>query len=125
MRTRSLLAFALAILSLQLFAQKTEFIRPLEIFEQTEVLGDSNRHADAISLLRKISERDTAYSAARLRMIYAFINNDQPDSAIKICDQLLLEPSAQQAEYLRLKGISMANGDFKKAVEFLEGVVRQ
>jgi uncharacterized protein len=125
MKTRNLLAVVFSLLSLQLFAQKTEFIRPIEIFEQAEVLGDSGRYPDAISLLKKIPDRDTAYAAARLKMIYGYINSEQQDSAIRVCDQLLLEPSTQRAEYLRLKGLAMASGDYKKGVEFLEDVAKQ
>ncbi len=125
MRTRRLLAFALTVLSFQLSAQKKEFVSPLEIFEQAQVLVDSNRYGDAISLLKTISERDTAYSAAGLKMIHAFIKNDQPDSALQICDKLLLEPSDQKAEFLRMKGMAMASRDYKKGAEFLEGVIKQ
>jgi antitoxin component YwqK of YwqJK toxin-antitoxin module len=125
MKTRNLLAVVFSVLSLQLSAQKTEFVRPSEIFEQVEVLADSGRYADAISLLKKIPDRDTAYAAARLKMAYGYISNEQPDSAIRVCDQLLRESSTQRVEYLRLKGLSMASVDYKKGTEFLEDVTKQ
>jgi uncharacterized protein len=116
----------LTLLSIQLFSQKIEFSNPAEIIEQAKERSDSGRYDQAIALLRKIAPRDTAYNAARLRMTYAFIDNDQPDSALAICKQQLATRSDQRSEFLRLQGHALASKkEHDKAIEFLLGVLKE
>lgn len=126
MRTRgSLASVFLLLVSIEAFSQQNEFFSPAQTFDKAKALSDTGNFTGSIAVLRQIDARDTAYEAARYRIIHAFIGNGQPDSALRLIDQGLRKPASLRPDYLRLKGIAMATVDVNKAVEILEAALKE
>lgn len=121
----SLVLVFVLLVSIQAFSQKNEFLSPAQTFDKAKTLSDTGNYSGAIAVLRQIDARDTAYEAARYRMIHAFIGSDQADSALQFIEQGLQKSSSQRPDYLRLKGIAMARLDVDNAVAILEEAVKE
>src|SRR5687767_3758735 len=123
---RFVIAVALICGSVQTWSQRIPLIIPDEVISKADVLYDSGKFSEAISLLKTIPERDTAYAQIQQRLANFYIANKEFDKAITVCQQPLKDTTEDRSLFLRLEAVATEKSiDYKTALTLFEKALKQ